>query len=331
MPLVAKGGLLERNSVAHATLAKALDNDGRSASAVAHLTPLVAQGGLLERDPVAHNTLAKALDNDDRSASAVAHLMPLVAKGGLLERNSVARNTLAKALDNDGRSASAVAHLMPLVAKGGLLERNPVAHATLAKALDNDGRSASAVAHLMPLVAKGGLLERDPVALTIAAVAATKSNQPDVALQVLRQIPGTPSRPEHLLTYLVAKAHFIAGRHGTSKTLMHPVIGKHKDNAFAVLYLACHNDDAEHIGVFKMALGKQFANLWKKSRQLQSDISVIDEDERSLLRANSIWELGAVPVNRQALSALGLLPEGRDAPRRGPAGLTGLKQTSSPS
>ena len=186
---------------------------------------------------------------------------------------------------------------------------DPFVHTVYANALMRTGASWKAAAHLKPLLAT--LLAGNPVAITTAAVASINANHPDEALEFLSQISREERRGNHLFTYVEAKAHFAAGRMGTTIELMRGVISKHSDDAFAILFLACHEDSDQHVGVYKMALGQSFARIWDKSRLLQQSIHVIADEERNLFRSNHrLWELGAKPINKQALRELGIMPHG---------------------
>jgi predicted Zn-dependent protease len=107
--------------------AQALIKGKKPNDAARWLQDKVGRGGLLERDPVAHATYAKALDNAGRSDDAARWLQDKVGRGGLLERDPVAHATYAKALDNAGRSDEAARWLQDKMGERGLLERDPVA------------------------------------------------------------------------------------------------------------------------------------------------------------------------------------------------------------
>ena len=314
-PLLAEGRLLASNAIAHATYAKALDNAGERAAAAAHLKPLLGEGRLLALDAIAHATYAKALGNAGERATAAAHLKSLLGESRLLASNAIAHATYAKALDNAGKSAAAAAHLKPLLGESRLLARDAIAHATYAKALDNAGESAAAAAHLKPLLAEGRLLARDPVAITTIAIALLNAERPDEVLSAVAPMPEIDRRNDALLTYVEAKAHFALGHVGQTIMLMTPVVRSFPDDAFAALYLACLDPADQRIPALQTALGPRFSRLWSKSRTLQTSLSALAIQERSLFRENRLWQLGARPVNTAALRELGVFPRVHQASR----------------
>jgi hypothetical protein len=62
------------------------------------------------------------------------------------------------------------------------------------------------------------------------------------------------------------------------------------------------------VGTLKTLLGPAIDRMWENSRDIRNKVHEVNEHERALFYGNSIWALGAQPVNKTALRQMAALP-----------------------
>ncbi len=101
-----------------------------------------------------------------------------------------------------------------------------------------------------------------------------------------------------------ARACFDAGYRAKAKLLLIPLLQTAAEPATIVLYLACCDtiDETEPLKTF---LAGDFADLWRRSRALRKTAAAEPPAEDSGSYRNSIWTLGALPIDTVGFNQMG--------------------------